>query len=123
MGSPIASLMMIAPTVVTLVVQGLAAAVCFWAWRDTQLRGWRLLGFAAAVRILGSLPHFFTLSLFRDGDVHSMTRYYTIIGIGDWAATIVASLLFLGGLYTLADEVRRLRSGRGSSPAGWIQSP
>ncbi|MGZ5780950.1 MAG: hypothetical protein ACXWIN_08345, partial [Burkholderiaceae bacterium] len=105
------------------VVQGLAAAVCFWAWRETQLRGWRLLGAASAVRIVGSLPHFFTLNLYSGGDLSSVARWYWVIGVVDWASTIVASLLFLGGLYVLADGVRRLRAPAIEQPPMQRYSP
>jgi hypothetical protein len=93
------------PFLIGLLVSGFAAGVCFYGWRETRLRGWRMLGSAFVVRFVASLPSALMRARLFDG----FSDWVAGISLIDFVATALAGLLVIGGLYALVDEYKRLR--------------
>jgi hypothetical protein len=103
-----AGLALLSPFLVGTIINGIIAGVCFYAFRETRLGGWRLLALAGVVRLLAQLPHLYGAIAVRTQSAASYGRFAMMLGVGDLLVTIVTSLLTIGGLYVLLDECRRL---------------
>jgi hypothetical protein len=104
----LAALAMGMPYVIGLTINGALAGICFYGYRETRLRGWRLMAIASLIRVADALPRLYAMTLLRSAGPAEYGRWAQRLAVVDFAITPITALLTIAGLLLLLDDVRRL---------------
>ncbi len=98
-----------APYLIGLLFNAVVAGVCFYGERETAMRGWRLMGIAAVIRVVMTLARLFVMASLRSMAPTDLGHWLQMLGIADFAVTPITAILTIIGLLQLLDDARRLR--------------
>jgi hypothetical protein len=104
----VATLAMAMPYVIGLTINGALAGICFYGYRETRLRGWRLMAIASVIRLVDGLPRLYAMTLLRSAGPAEYGRWIQRLAVVDFAVTPITAIMTIVGMLLLLDDVRRL---------------